>query len=311
MIISASRRTDIPSFFSDWFYKRIEDKFVLVRNPMNSHQISRIELSSEAVDAIVFWTKNPEPMLERLSELDSYMYYFQYTLNAYGKNIEQSLPPLEERIGSFISLSKRLGRARVIWRYDPILLNTQYTPDWHKEKFKALAERLSGHTEKCIFSFIDIYTKNKKNMDARSAYVPETGRQIELAAYIAEICKENGIKAETCAENINLEKYGIEHGRCVDARLLERLLGCPLYADKDKNQRKACGCMSSIDIGAYHTCLNGCIYCYANYSMDAARKNYVNYNAKEPLLCSSLGIEDRIKPKEMRSLKNTQLKLKL
>ena len=159
MIISASMRTDIPAFFSDWLLKRIEEQYAYVRNPMNPHQVSRISLVPEVVDCMVFWSKNPAPMMEKLERLEGYAYYFQFTLNAYGRDMEANLPPLEDRIDTFRRLSQRLGRHRVIWRYDPVIVNGRYSLDWHRERFGYIADRLSDYTERVTISFVDLYPK--------------------------------------------------------------------------------------------------------------------------------------------------------
>ena len=144
MIISASRRTDIPNYYSEWFFNRIKEGYVLVRNPMNISQVSKISLSPDVVDGIVFWTKNPLPILDRLEELREYTYYFQFTLTPYGKDVEPNVPSKNDLIiPSFRKLSERIGKERVVWRYDPILFNDKYTMDYHIKYFKALAAKLT------------------------------------------------------------------------------------------------------------------------------------------------------------------------
>lgn len=150
MIISASRRTDIPAFYWEWFQKRLQEQYVLVRNPLNLHQVSRISLRPEVVDGLVFWTKNPEPMLKQLSVLDAYAYYFQFTLNAYAADVEAALPPLAVRIEIFRQLAQKIGAERMIWRYDPILLSARYDLQYHAAVFEELAAQLAGSTKKCI-----------------------------------------------------------------------------------------------------------------------------------------------------------------
>ncbi len=143
MIISASRRTDIPAFFSEWMINRLKEQTAYVRNPVNFHQISKINLSPKVVDCIVFWSKNPGPMLPKLPALKDYMYYFQFTLNPYGEDLEANLPSLPARIDTFQTLSRYLGKERVLWRYDPIIVNEKYTTNWHIETFRRLTEQLS------------------------------------------------------------------------------------------------------------------------------------------------------------------------
>ena len=166
MIISVSRRTDIPALYSPWFFNRLKEQYVLVRNPVNFHQISRVPLSPQVVDAIVFWTKNPVPMLEHLSELKDYNYYFQFTLTPYDQDIEPGLPSKKDvLIPAFIALSKAIGYERVIWRYDPILLNRQYTIDRHIQSFQQMAQTLKGYTKKCVISFIDSYRNTARHKE--------------------------------------------------------------------------------------------------------------------------------------------------
>jgi len=160
MIISVSRRTDIPAFYSDWFFKRLEEGFVLVRNPMNPQQVSKVSLSKAVVDCFVFWTKNPKSMLEKLPLLAGYDYYFQFTLNPYDQEIEVNLPKKAEIIKTFIELSNLIGKDRVIWRYDPILLTDKITIGDHLEYFNILAGQLGDYTRKCVISFLDQYQKN-------------------------------------------------------------------------------------------------------------------------------------------------------
>ena len=170
MIISASRRTDIPAFFSEWIINRLKEQYAYVRNPMNIHQVSKINLSPDVVDCIVFWSKNPKPIINKLNALKDYMYYFQFTLNAYDKDFEENLPTLSTRIDTFQTLSNYIGKERVIWRYDPIIINEKYSIDWHIERFKYLTEQLCLYTEKVTISFIDLYTKISHNIKGKNIY---------------------------------------------------------------------------------------------------------------------------------------------
>ena len=131
MILSVSRRTDIPAFYSDWFFNRLKEGFVCVRNPMNIHQVSRIALSPKVIDCIVFWSKNPKPMLSRLNELMDYMFYFQFTINPYDKGVEVDVPRKDGVINTFKELSKTIGTKRVIWRYDPVFLTDKMDVKYH------------------------------------------------------------------------------------------------------------------------------------------------------------------------------------
>jgi hypothetical protein len=309
MIISASRRTDIPACYSNWFYNRIKDGYVLVRNPMNIHQIGKINLSPDVVDGIVFWSKNPAPMIDRLDELSDYTYYFQFTLNAYGKDVEPNIPSKNDFIiPSFRKLSKKIGRDKVIWRYDPILFNKKYTMEYHIKYFDILASKLSDYTEKCTVSFLDYYKKTEKNTQSLNIIKPAFEREKELMQRFSETAKKYGIYIDTCAEKINLEEFGISHSRCIDKNRLERLGGYKLEIEKDKNQRPECGCAASIDIGSYNTCKNGCLYCYANYNSSIVRKNYLIHNPMSPLLFGNIDEKnDIIKIRNVKSCKDCQL----
>ncbi len=294
MIISASRRTDIPAFFSDWLIKRIEQKYAYVRNPMNFHQVSRIDLSPDVIDCIVFWSKNPEPMIPKLRALEKYMYYFQFTLNAYGDDLERNLPPLGSRIDTFKKLSRLIGRQRVIWRYDPVIIHSRYTVEWHIAKFAQMAEQLTPFTEKCTISFIDMYPHILKNMRNLGIEPLRESDKLTLAKAFSLTAQANQIALDTCAEDIDLSSLGIGHARCIDAGLIEKLTGSPLNVQKDKNQRPECGCASSVDLGLYNTCQNGCLYCYANRSPEARKRNLQAYDVNSPLLCSRITEGDKI-----------------
>lgn len=309
MIISASRRTDIPAFFSDWFIKRIEEKYAFVRNPMNIHQVSRINLSPDVVDCIVFWSKNPQPILNKLEKLENYMYYFQFTLNAYDNDLEQNLPSLESRIKTFKELSEIIGKQRIIWRYDPILLNNKYTIDWHIEKYAYIANNLSSYTEKCTISYIDLYPKISKNIKSKGFYELYTEDKTILAKELSSVAHLYKLSIDTCAEDIDLSNYNIEHARCIDDRLISKLLGCSIDVEKDKTQRLECGCVASIDLGLYNTCQNGCIYCYANHNFDIRKQNFQAYDKNSPLLCSQLTDSDKINERKVKSQKDFQLNL--
>lgn len=310
MILSVSRRTDIPRYYGEWFYQRLKEAFVCVRNPMNIHRVSKIKISPELVDCIVFWTKNPAPMLERIDELKAYHYYFQFTLNSYGKDVETNVPLKGQTlIETFQRLADKIGPDKVIWRYDPILLNEKYTVEYHTEYFAKLAKKLHDYTEKCTISFIDFYRSTANHVKELNLEMITNEKKRLLAANLVEIAKSYHLRMDTCAEDIELRDLTIEHARCIDAQLIERLIGCKINDEKDKNQRLACGCVASIDIGMYNTCLHGCKYCYANHSMDAVKKNIALYDKVSPLLCGVLTDEDIVKNREVKSLKESQYDL--
>ena len=284
MILSVSRRTDIPNYYSEWFYNRVKEGFLYVRNPMNAHQISEIKITPDVVDCIVFWTKNPSPMMKRLDEIKNYKYYFQFTLTGYGNDVEVNLPNKKTKmIPVFQELSEKIGREKVIWRYDPIFFSDRYTKEYHLKAFKSIAEALRGYTEKCVISFVDIY--------------------------LSRIAADNNIKLGSCAEKIDLDDCGIVHNCCIDRELIEKIVGCKLNVGKDKNQRIECGCVESVEIGTYNTCKNGCVYCYANYSLKSVETNVAKYDPLSPLLCGQVQKDDKITIRKVKSLKETQLNI--
>ena len=310
MIISASRRTDIPTYYSEWFFNRLREGYVLVRNPMNARQISRISLSPEAVDGIVFWTKNPVPMLSRLGELEPYPYYFQFTLTAYGRDMEPNLPGKNGvLIPAFQELSRMAGRERVVWRYDPIFLSDRYTVEYHCRYFRVLAAKLGEYTEKCTVSFLDFYRSTARNM--RSLHIREmtAAQQREMMERFSEIAGEYGLYIDTCSEAISLEDLGVSHASCVDRERLERIGGYRLNVGRDRNQREECGCAASVDIGAYDTCGNGCLYCYATDSPPRAAERVRAHRPDSPILFGTVGPEDVIREREAVSLREQQLSL--
>lgn len=310
MILSVSRRTDIPNYYSEWFFNRLKDGFLYVRNPMNFHQISEIKISPDVVDCIVFWTKNPLPMMERLDELEAYNYYFQFTLTGYGNDVERNLPNKKTSvIPIFQELSNKIGKEKVVWRYDPIFFSNRYNVQYHLKAFRSIAEALSGYTEKCVISFLDIYPKNKKNMDNLLSYDLSDSELREFAKELSNIAKENHIKIGSCAEKVDLDEYGIIHNSCIDKELIEKIIGCKLKINKDKNQRIECGCVESVEVGTYNTCKNGCVYCYANYSAKSVESNFQKYDPLSPLLCGHIEKDDRISTRKVVSLKETQISI--
>lgn len=310
MIISASRRTDIPAFFSDWFFQRLRERYVLVRNPMNMHQLSRIDLSPDVIDCIVFWTKNPLPMLSRLHLLQPYPYYFQFTLTSYGTDVEPNVPAKSAvLIDTFRRLSSEIGPHRVIWRYDPIFISPRYSFQYHLTYFEKLARALQGAADICTISFLDEYTSIQHSLHSLGAQSPNPEILLDFAGQLCQIAAAYGFQMNACAESLDLRSVNIQPASCIDANFISRLIHVPLCAGKDRNQRPACGCVESIDIGAYNTCQHSCKYCYANHSPSLRSKNLAAYNPVSPLLCGTPGEQDHIIPRPMKSLKTLQISL--
>ena len=287
MIISASRRTDIPAFYGEWFMNRLRAGEVFVRNPMQSKQVSRILLSPETVDAIVFWTKNPENFLHHLPEIDAlgYPYYFLFTLTPYDATLEPGVPEKGTIVELFRRLSRLVGPERVVWRYDPVVLSDCFTPAWHAEAFTRLAGELSGHTKRCIISFLDDYRKIRGPMRHTGYILPDKVMMGELAALFADAAGKRDIALLTCSQDIDLSVHGIMHSRCIDADLVERISGRSLLRIKKAgSQRHACGCVENRDIGSYNTCTHGCLYCYAVSSQAKAGHARQKHDPLSPML---------------------------
>ena len=287
MILSVSRRTDIPAFYSEWFINRIKEGFVYVRNPFNVNQISKVNIKPDVVDCIVFWTKNPKPLMGHLKELDErgYKYYFQFTINPYGSDLEKNIGNKEKIIKTFKELSEKIGPEKVIWRYDPIIITTKYSQDYHFKQFAMLSEMLKSFTRKVVISYFDDYRKVKKNMKGLDVKDFSEQDMYDIAKQFSIIAKKHDLVIETCAEAIDLSSLGINHGKCIDGDLIEKIIGYDIqYKDKRDNNRENCGCMKCIDIGQYDTCVHNCIYCYANINKDIAIRNKANHNPQSPIL---------------------------
>ena len=316
-IVSASRSTDIPAFYADWFFHRLKVGYSAWTNPFNG---TKSYVSYKNTRFIVFWSKNPKPLLGHLDKLKDRNIgcYIQYTLNDYEKEgLEKGVPPLEERIDTFKRLVDKLGKGQVIWRFDPMILTDQIGLDDLLRKVENIGDRLQGYTEKLVFSYADIatYKKVKANLEKSSVNYQEwTEPQMEeFAQRLSELNREWHYQLATCGEKIDIERYGIQHNRCVDDELMVRFahhdkalmdfLGVEIktvenslfgtepvpasairlsetqYAlkkrdNRDKGQRQFCGCILSKDIGEYNTCPHLCEYCYANASKEVAVRNW-------------------------------------
>jgi DNA repair photolyase len=276
---------------------------------MNIHQVSKINLDPDIVDCIVFWSKNPKPMLSKLQSLKEYAYYFQFTLNPYDRDIEARLPCKKEILETFKKLSDIIGPQRVIWRYDPVLLNDKYSVLYHIDKFYEFAIKLKGYTEKVTFGFIDFYKKITENIKSVGINEITNEEKNIIADNFSRIAGENNLLIDTCAEDIDLSKYNITHAKCIDDRLIAKIIGHNFIAKKDKHQRLECGCIGSIDIGEYNSCSNGCVYCYANYSRNIVMDNLKKHNKISPLLIGKINDTDIINERKVSTNKILQKEL--
>lgn len=321
VIISASRSTDIPAFYAKWFFNRLAKGYCAWYNPFN---LQKMYISFKNSKVVVFWTKNPKPILPYLHELDKrgIHYYFQVTLNDYVKEgFEPNVPSVEDRVKTFKALSDMIGKEKVIWRFDPLIITPNITPRDLLTRIWNIGNKLKGHTDKLVFSFVDVkaYRKVQNNLvketqlftkedveKAESDYA-QCIEIVEGLKKIREEWKKEGwdVELATCAEDINLESYGIEHNRCIDGELMKRIFAddeelvyylhtlkwpernifgqLPPVPSKEKKvkdtgQRKVCGCMVSKDIGMYNTCRHFCVYCYANTSKECVLNNKDKHN---------------------------------
>jgi len=294
MIISASRRTDIPAFYSEWLMNRIRAGYCTVLNPFNHEQVSRVSLKPEDVDVIVFWTRNPAPLLPHLKVLDDLglRYYFQYTLLNNPRTLDVKGPSLEQALETFQKLSAQIGPDKVIWRYDPIVFTPEMDAGFHIESYHRIAETLRGATPRSVVSVMDFYPKITKRLrQAGQAGTPVMPvDQIPEAEFkrlmegLAEIASQNGMEIFSCAEELDVEKYGILAGKCVDDAYIRQVFKIDVTNKKDPAQRAACGCVVSKDIGAYDTCLFGCQYCYATGSFERAHERHKKHDPSSPSL---------------------------
>ncbi|MDY6325978.1 MAG: DUF1848 domain-containing protein [Bacteroidales bacterium] len=300
VIVSASRSTDIPAFYADWFFHRLKVGYSAWTNPFNG---VKSFVSYEKCRFIVFWSKNPKPLLGHLDELKERNIdcYIQYTLNDYEKEgLEKGVPPLEERIDTFKRLVDRLGKGRVVWRFDPLILTDSIGMEDLLQKVERIGDQLSGYTEKLVFSYADIalYKKVKANLEKNHVNYAEwtTAQMEEFAQRLSELNQKWHYQLSTCGEKIDIEQYGIQHNKCIDDDLMirfahhdktlmdflgvevkESLFGTEIVKKKDnrdKSQRQFCGCIASKDVGEYNTCPHLCEYCYANASKEVAVRNW-------------------------------------
>ncbi|MDD2310272.1 MAG: DUF1848 domain-containing protein [Desulfuromonadaceae bacterium] len=309
MIISASRRTDIPAFYAEWFMKRVRAGYFYRVNPFNSTQITGFSLKAEDVDAVCFWTKNPRPLMKHLHELDErgLNYYFQFTLNPYNTIFEPHIPLLLERIDSMIELTTRIGAERVVWRYDPVILSSATPVSWHLEQAERIAEKIRHATRRLVFSFYDYYGKGQGRLSTALAgtaiklediAAPEQSGALEqIARGFKGVADRHNLQIFTCSEEVDLAAIGIHHGACIDGDLIRELFGVTAPSKKDKNQRAACNCIESVDMGMYNSCRYRCNYCYANFNEAVIEGNCRKHIPDSPSLLNEYGGDIEIRGK--------------
>ncbi|WP_333804923.1 DUF1848 domain-containing protein [Sulfurospirillum sp.] len=307
MIINTGTKTDIPAFFSQWFYRRIEEGFVYVRNTYNPSLVKKYLLHPHSVDCLTFCTKNPAPMLPKLHQLEPFGQFWFVSITPYGKEIEPYVPSVHDVIASFQSLSKSLGSHKVIWRYDPIFINDVYTVEHHIKRFDAIASSLAGYTHTCVISFIDLYAKHISSGLAIS--MVHKNERIQLAQAFFKIAQKYDMSLKTCVEGKELTLYGVDCSGCMTQSVIEKAIGQAMSIPKKSTSRKGCSCVLENDIGMYNSCLHGCVYCYANTSLNAVRNNVKLHNPASPLLLGELLPTDTLQEVSQMSYKSRQARL--
>ena len=308
MIINSGNRTDIPAFYSEWFYNRIKAGEVLVRNPYNLNAVTRYRLDPEVVDLLVFGTKNPAPMLPRLHELDAFRQLWHVTITPYGKDIEPNVPDKHEVLASFRELSRIVGKDCVVWRYDPVFLSERYPLEYHLRAFETMTAELEGYTGQVVISFIDLFQKTRKNFpEVREVYEPE---QEALSEAFVSIAQDHGMKVVACLEDPGLARFGVDVSGCMSQKKIEDALGIRLSVPAGKGQtREGCACLLGGDIGMYNTCSHFCRYCYANYDRATVLQNRELHDPGSPFLIGGPHPADLVKDADQQSWLDLQTSL--
>ena len=292
MILNTGQRTDIPAFYPKWLANRLKEGFVCVRNPFNPVQVSRYRLDPEVVDIIGFCSKNPSPFFPYMDLLEGYGQFWYVTITPYGKDIEPAVPDKQRVIEDFKTLSGMVGKERIGWRYDPILVNERYTRDYHLWAFEQMAKELEGYTGIVVISFIDLYEKVKRNFPGISSVTREDKHF--LGKEIVSMAKAHGMIVKPCGEGDFLSQYGADCSGCMTVGDYEKALGKRLIVPNKKPSRKECACYLSGDIGAYDSCGHLCRYCYANNDIEAVKRNMKAHNPDSPFLIGNYTPDDEI-----------------
>lgn len=289
MILSVSRRSDIPAFYSKWLVERLKNGVIERVNPMNPLQVTRLMFEPHDINAVVLWTKNPAAFMEHVEELTDmgYRLRFLFTLNSYPEYAEPGLNSLEERIELFRELGKKLGKSSVAWRYDPVIFSNSFTAVWHLEQVAKIWKGIEGSTDRLIMSFYDSYRapdkRMRKSSEFREVYRRETSRVMFLKK-VNMMFKDTDVKLSLCAQGEDMADQGIMNGPCIDGREISETYGIKTTKRRDKSQRNLCLCTESFDIGAYDTCRYSCIYCYADRRGDISVPHEYKHDPQAPSL---------------------------
>lgn len=292
MILNVSGRTDIVAFYTDWFMNRYHEGFVDVRNPFNHNLVSRIDFSD--VDAILFCTKNPIPILNKINEINKPI-IFHVTLTPYKKDIEPNVPPKGEIVEAIKKLSKIIGKDNLVIRYDPIFISAKYTLDYHIKAFENLCSLLDGYVSKILISFLDDYKNVRKNEKVLNFKELEESDYKAIGENFSASALKHHMIVHTCFEDRNLTEYGFSKDECLSHELAYKLTGKVYKKEWKARKEGKCHCVQMVDIGVYNSCKHFCKYCYANYDEKQVQDNFINHDPNSSLLVGKLNESDIIK----------------
>lgn len=300
MIINTGGRTDTVQFYTEWLLKRFEEGYVMSRNPLFPNKVARYELTPDKIDCVVFCSKDYRPILNDITKItERFNTYFHYTITAYGKDVEPRVPSIEQSIETLKELSSIVGKQRIAWRYDPILLTEKYSIQTHLDTFERIVKEILPYVDRCIFGFVEMYVKLSVNMPE---IIPLTNEDMDkLSKGLGEISKRNGLTIQTCGTNGDYTKYGIQRSGCMTLEMLGKANGVEFKQLKHKGMRPGCSCIESRDIGAYDTCMNGCKYCYANTNPKKAFENVKMHDPNSPLLLGNVKETDIVNNSPQKS----------
>ena len=307
MIINTGQRTDIPAFYPIWLANRLKEGFVCVRNPFNPVQVSRYRLNPKVVDIIGFCSKNPSPFFPYMKLLEGYGQFWYVTITPYGRDIEPAVPDKHKILEDFKTLSEMVGKERIGWRYDPILVNDRYTKEYHLRAFEQMAAELEGYTKIVVISFIDLYEKVKRNFPEIASVTREDKHF--LGKEIVDVARAHGMTVKPCGEGDFLSQYGADCSGCMTVKDYEKALGKRLIVPNKKPARKERACYLSGDIGAYDSCGHLCRYCYANNDIEAVKRNMQAHDPNSPFLIGNYTPDDEINDVEQKSWIDRQISL--
>lgn len=293
MIINTGLRTDIIHHYSDWLFRRFREGFAYSRNPIFPNKVTSYELSPEKVDAVVFCSKNYAKALPRIHEItDRFRTYFYYTITAYGKDVEPDIPSIDESIQTLIVLSKIVGKQRVAWRYDPVLITKKYTADCHFETFEYILSRIHARIDRCIFSFVEMFAAIQMRMPE---IIPLTPSEKQTLAFgFGKIAKKYSALVQTCDNGNNYSQGGVLSSGCTTLGILANANGCVFQNIKHNGMKRSCRCLETRDLGWYDTCPSFCKYCNANHHPNLVTENVKQHDPYSPLLIGNLQESDKL-----------------